>query len=648
MAGNQDKIQLPTNSTDISTLVRYLKKIKENEPLNNNTAQVVFQAVKTSGRRRKASGKRDTHTAGTLSTYGLIEYLPGKSKNFVVSDLGCELIEMYDDTGSPLVSEEKQTVMLLKVFSAWHETKKDRDIHPGLIILKLLCDKDLGYYITEHDIAFFTSNPDFKSDDQYDEIKKYILDFRNNHDGIFGQTKRPCKADIFMPTFVTNWHIFNKDIIYNVDRDPSNPGRFLFSEKDAVTDDIPEESDDTETGDTDVETVESTDAEMLSSGGQEDVSEEEEAEEDSTDDNGSNLGADITDENLYRTLTHYVLTKEAEIYCGVEFGYSFPVEQTVYFGAPGTGKSFKIDSRMKSEKVPDILMSRVIFYPDYTYGDFVGCLRPKKESGSSSVDYKFIPGPLTKALKTAFENPKSKIYFIIEEINRGSAAAVFGDLFQLLDREKAGRSKYSVKNEDMCTTFTESVLLKPFFEEGNVWFPSNFNILCTMNTADQNVFILDSAFKRRFHMEYIPIDFDALNRKGLDAYSQETDPFLGSRNLTDIFASTDLQAFADKLASAGKLKRNWPTFAMLVNATIDLINSNEGDQISEDKKLGPFYVLEDELESRTKFADKVLFYLKQDVFKYVDTYFSTSYQILYSKYVSEKMDVFQFLIPGGI
>lgn len=630
MAGNQDKIQLPTNSTDISTLVRYLKGIKEKEPLNNNTAQAAFQEVKAAGKRKKASGKKDTHTAGTLSTYGLIRYLKGKSKNFVVSDIGCELINMYDDEGNPLRSNEEHTVMLLKVFASWHETKKGRDIHPGQIILKLLCDKDMGYYITEHDVAYFTSNPDFKYDNQYEEIKQYILDFREKYDGIFGLTKKPCKADIFMPTFVTNWCIFSKESIFNVEKDPSNIGRFLITEKDALI-----EKDDSEEDDIAEEESESVE-----------VGEEAEASDGEEIESGSNLGADISDENLYKTLTHYVLTKEAEIYCGVRIGYSMDIEQTVYFGAPGTGKSFKIDSRMNDEIVPDELMSRVIFYPDYTYGDFVGCLRPKKDG--SSVDYKFIPGPLTKALMTAFENPRSKFYFIIEEINRGSAAAVFGDLFQLLDRDKTGKSKYSIKNEDMCTTFTNSALLKPFFGEGNIWFPSNFNILCTMNTADQNVFILDSAFKRRFHMEYVPISYDMFYSKPeLKSYLDETDVFSGTQSLVDMFKDTDIREIVAYMDSTHKIGRNWATFATLVNAIIDVINHNEGEQISEDKKLGPFYVLEDELNDRKKFADKVLYYLKQDVFKYVDTYFTESYQNLYKNYSENKIDIFKLLLPGG-
>ena len=201
----------------------------------------------------------------------------------------------------------------------------------------------------------------------------------------------------------------------------------------------------------------------------------------------------------------------------------------------------------------------------------------------------------------------------------------------------------------MCSIFTNSPLLSPFFSDGNVWFPSNFNLLCTMNTADQNVFVLDSAFKRRFHMKYVPIDYSVFDtKKELNGYTVETTVFSGTENLVTMFDTSELRDVVNQLNREGKLKRNWPTFATLVNATIDVINKNEGDQISEDKKLGPFYVLLDEIDDKSKFADKVLYYLKQDVFKYSDTYLTKSYQVLYSEFVADKFDVFKLLIPGGI
>lgn len=651
MAGNFDKIQLPTNTTDISTLVRYLKRIIESEPLNNNTAQPIYQAVKATGKKQKSynandggdeerTPAKDTHTTGTLSTYGLIDFIDDKKPaNFIVSKLGRELIELYNEEGKPICDdngnqkycEEEYTVMLLRVFSAWHETGKGRDIHPGRIILQLMCDADMGCYLTEHDVAYFTCNSDFKTDEQYDEIKKYILDFREKYDGVYGFTSKPCKAEIFMPTFVRNWGILEKQDIYEIIDEPSTPGHFQLVLKSNVI--------------TDNEELEELDEENSVE------SEEENSSDISTDESLSadpdGLGTAIDKSKLYRNLTHYILSPGAAVYCGMVFGFKNKVEQIVYFGAPGTGKSFSIDKKMDDESIATNFQSRVIFYPDYTYGDFVGCLRPKKDA--AGVDYRFIAGPLTKLLMTAFENPREKVYLIIEEINRGSAAAVFGDLFQLLDRDDKGRSKYSIKNEDMCSIFTSSPLLRPFFSDGNIWFPSNFNLLCTMNTADQNVFVLDSAFKRRFHMKYVPIDYSVFDKNAeLTDYLNETTVFAGTEDLVTMFDTSELRDIVNKLNAEGKLKRNWPTFATLVNATIDVINKNEGDQISEDKKLGPFYVLLDEIDDKSKFADKVLYYLKQDVLKYSDAYFTKSYQSIYSDFVANKIDVFKLLIPGGV
>ena len=320
-------------------------------------------------------------------------------------------------------------------------------------------------------------------------------------------------------------------------------------------------------------------------------------------------------------------------------------EQIVYFGAPGTGKSFDIDSRLKKMKIRTEYVSRVIFHPDYSYGDFVGSIRPHKDS--MGIDYRFTPGPLTKALRCAFENPQKDIYVVIEEINRGNAAAIFGDLFQLLDREISGRSKYKISNSDIASEICKNAFLKPFFKDEKIWFPNNLNFLCTMNTADQNVFILDSAFKRRFHMKYVKIDYEKMYAdKLLAGFIATTPVFDGKKALVDIFKDTELEEYANDLDSKGRLIRNWPTFALLVNKVIDIVNKNEGEQISEDKKLGAFYVLLDEISDKEMFADKVLYYLKQDVFKYMDNYFSESYQVMYDEFVNGNIDIFELLLPG--
>lgn len=323
MAGNMDKIQLPTNSTDISTLVRYLKGIKASEPLNNNSAQSVYQAVKATGRKQKsytakiaeADGKmpaRDTHTTGTLATYGLIRFIDNnKPANFVVSDLGCELISLYDNEGKPIKSSDgvqlhsngKYMVMLLRVFSAWHETGKGRNIHPGKIMLQLMSDPDLDYYLSEHDVAYFTSNPDFKSDDQYVEIKNSIIEFRNKFDGVYGFTSKPCKAEIFMPTFVRNWGIFDKKEIYEIAPDASKPGHFTFTLKSSSA-----------TTDEEIDDLDSEDSSVNDSS---DDTQENVAHVNGSDPEG--LGNSIHIDTLYKNVTHYVLANGAEVYCDMVF-----------------------------------------------------------------------------------------------------------------------------------------------------------------------------------------------------------------------------------------------------------------------------------------------------------------------------------------
>lgn len=307
----------------------------------------------------------------------------------------------------------------------------------------------------------------------------------------------------------------------------------------------------------------------------------------------------------------------------------------IYYGAPGTGKSFNIDKKLKDDSIPDEHVKRVIFYPDYTYSDFIGGLSPVTNK-EGKPEYRFVAGPFTEILKEAFDDLDSSYYMIIEEINRGNPAAIFGDVFQLLDRGATGKSKYTITNGDVASYLRDGDVTK--FNNDRIWLPGNLYIICTMNTADQNVFVLDTAFKRRFAMEYVPIDFNKLNDKDANDYNKETDVFDGKRDVKDIFKNTDLAEFVS--ANAAVMKRNWPTFAQLVNEKINIINKS-GDSISEDKKLGPFFVSLDEINDRQKFADKVLYYLKQDVFKYTDTVLVPSYQKLYFDFVVCKADLFE-------
>ena len=306
------------------------------------------------------------------------------------------------------------------------------------------------------------------------------------------------------------------------------------------------------------------------------------------------------------------------------------MNQTIFYGAPGTGKSFKIDTILKEKSIPQSDVIRITFHQDYSYSEFVGGLRPEKNG--NSIKYEYKGGPFAEALQKSFVGDT---YLVIEEINRGNPAAIFGDIFQLLDRDKDGKSKYSITNADLYHFLIKDERLQSLLEKDKIYLPSGLHILCTMNTADQNVFILDTAFKRRFKMEYIPINLDVFSTKPeLAPYLEETEAFEGDVDLEIIIENTSIYGLPKEL------KRNWPTFAAVVNGKIDAINRDEGDQISEDKKLGPFFVGIDEIQDRKKFADKVLYYLKQDVFKYVDHVLPDSYEVLVDKYVNKKEDIF--------
>ena len=312
--------------------------------------------------------------------------------------------------------------------------------------------------------------------------------------------------------------------------------------------------------------------------------------------------------------------------------------QTIFYGAPGTGKSYKI----KTEIIPQgVVPYRVAFYSDYYYSDFVGGLKPHR--GEGGIDYKFEPGPFAEALRDSFTKPT---YLIIEEINRGNAAAIFGDIFQLLDREK-GHSEYSITNPELYNYLVKEGVSD--LEENKVYLPAGLNILCTMNTADQNVFVLDTAFKRRFRMEYVPIDFKSYFENGVikescRGYIENTSIFVDDSYNPSLKELMTPEIYRKVQKVITNPSRNWPTFAAYINARIDSINSIE-QKISEDKKLGPFFVEMEELLDRKTFTDKVIYYLKQDVFKYEDELLNESYEVLYDEFVNNNRDFFCIFEP---
>lgn len=181
----------------------------------------------------------------------------------------------------------------------------------------------------------------------------------------------------------------------------------------------------------------------------------------------------------------------------------------IYFGAPGTGKSYGIKTFIQNngieeydDKISHPNVFRVTLHPEFGYNDFVGQVMPvvKREEDSSTIEYEFTPQIFTKALAKAFKvrSLGEPVFLILEEMSRANVAAVFGDLFQLLDRDEDGVSEYKIDNSLIAAAvFGES------HSDEKIFLPENIYILGTVNTSDQNVYVMDTAFKRRFEFEYI-------------------------------------------------------------------------------------------------------------------------------------------------
>ena len=251
-------------------------------------------------------------------------------------------------------------------------------------------------------------------------------------------------------------------------------------------------------------------------------------------------------------------------------------QNVLLYGVPGCGKSHTVKTEYCND---DLFMERVVFHPDYTYSDFVGQILPKVNPETKQVEYRFSDGPFTRILQKAQAHPQNMYYLIIEEVNRGNAPAIFGDVFQLLDRKPGGESAYGITNPDIA----QAVL---GCDDVKVVIPSNLTIIATMNTADQSIFTLDTAFKRRWRMRMIKNDVLNSDLAGIHILGE---------------------------------KVTWGAFASKINELI-LAESNNAIN-NEDKRLGAYFVCQEDLELidgayNPAFAEKVLMYLWNDVFKY--------------------------------
>lgn len=285
----------------------------------------------------------------------------------------------------------------------------------------------------------------------------------------------------------------------------------------------------------------------------------------------------------------------------------------IYYGVPGSGKSYIVNEKYNEDEYK---IFRTTFHPEYTNSDFVGQIIPAVKD--NKVEYNFHPGPFSLALKHALENKNEKVCLIIEEINRGNSSAIFGDIFQLLDRDEKGKSKYKIYNGPVLDYLKENgVSLE------KIYIPSNMWIIATMNTSDQNVFTLDTAFKRRWKMEYI-------------------------RN---VFADNEKsKELKNKVIPLGEKYPNvtWEKFVTKINKHI--ISDTSGIN-GEDKQLGMYFVSVEEIENPKEFAEKILSYLWEDVAKLNTSYWFgsiSSYDELIDSFNKNSLDVFNSLFDDEI
>lgn len=257
--------------------------------------------------------------------------------------------------------------------------------------------------------------------------------------------------------------------------------------------------------------------------------------------------------------------------------------QNIYFGAPGTGKSYGVDKLIRN-CYPDIenkdnpFVFKTTIYSDYSYYNFIGNIMPTSKNGE--IRYDFKAGIFSQALAMAFEYSDKEIFLIVEEMSRGNIASIFGDVFQLLDRDENGVSEYSINND---------LIIQHFDEKGinigkKIFLPRNFHIIGTVNTSDQNVNVIDTAFKRRF--EFVYVDVSPVSKDG-----------------------TIMNEYVFTLANK---EFEWNKLYMSLN---ELITTKL--ELSEDKQIGQFFIkFNNYSNDEQKFAaiqNKLLHYLWDDV-----------------------------------
>ncbi len=292
----------------------------------------------------------------------------------------------------------------------------------------------------------------------------------------------------------------------------------------------------------------------------------------------------------------------------------------IVYGAPGTGKSRYLDDKYAHSTIS----TRVVFHPEYTVFDFVGSYKPvpiyKKTDaqisslggealtyGEPLIDYRFIPGPFINCLVNSWLDPAHMHTLIIEEINRANTAAVFGEIFQLLDRDINGNSEYSIEPTYDLRQYLLSIDGMQKYISNGLRIPSNMNIVATMNSADQGVMPMDSAFKRRWAFMYIRIAIEGAVHEG------------------------------EKLTYSGR-EVTWGNLVRSVNAKLMSLGCEE------DRLIGPYFIKPEEIGNK-RATDKLLLYLWDDVLRHNREAFFHAQVRTFSELSEEfsKIDVFDLM-----
>jgi hypothetical protein len=260
-------------------------------------------------------------------------------------------------------------------------------------------------------------------------------------------------------------------------------------------------------------------------------------------------------------------------------------EQKIFFGSPGTGKSYKVDQIIS--ELDTNFYERVTFHPEFDNNSFVGGYKPVSDK-DGGISYKFVPQAFTNIYERAWLDENNQYYLVIEEINRGNCAEIFGDIFQLLDRT----SNYTVSPSEEL----KKHLIEKFKDKNHdgivngLKLPPNLTLYATMNTSDQSLFPMDSAFKRRWEWEYVPINYEEFNDNEKPNDSFQYKVFLDDEKVKYF---------------------KWIDFIKKVN---EVIEANEN--LGMDKCIGNYFIKSETKEiTINEFVNKVIFYLWNDVFK---------------------------------